>query len=457
MPREHSAECLEFQGLFSKPLIAQFDEPNGSSDGGAVLLKAADEKLGLIDKLASCIKDARQTGKVAHDVREMLAQRVFGIVCGYDDCNDAARLARDPVHKLLAGLSAADESLASQPTLSRFENSVGWKELYRMGMKLSETVINRHALRLRKRARLITIDMDPTVDPTHGQQEFTFFSAFYDTWCYLPQICTLTFNNEKEQYLCAAVLRRGNASAKLAAVGILKRAIAQLRAAFQRTRIRVRLDGAFAAPEVFDYLESENVGYVVNMAKNSVLKAKAKKLMNKARRLSKASGRTEHVYGECMYAAGKWGCKRRVIIKAEVVCHPGREPKDNPRFVVTNLKQSPEYVYRKVYCKRGDAENRIKELKESLALDRTSCTSFKANQLRVMFSTAGYILMQEIRLAARRTAAARFQVSTIQTHLLKLGVRVIESTRRIVLHLPQTFPHIDAFRQIALSLGANSA
>ena len=176
--------------------------------------------------------------------------------------------------------------------------------------------------------------------------------------------------------------------------------------------------------------------------------------MRQARQLSQASCETEHVYRECRYAARKWPRLRRVIFKAEVVRHAGREPKDNPRFVVTNLKQSSEWVYERVYCPRGEIENRIKELHLGLEIGRTSCSSFWANQFRVLMTAAAYVLMQELRLRAARTACARAQVWTLRDRLLKLGAQVVASVRRLVVHLPHSFPYLDAFRRVALALGA---
>src|SRR5207249_2265207 len=224
-----------------KPLVAAFDQPHASSDGGAILLKGIDTQFGLTKRLAACLEDDRQPGKVRHRTLELLRQRLFGLACGYADCNDAARLADDAIHKLLLERDPlAGPALASQPTLSRFENAVGPRELIAMG----------HVLR-------------------------------------------------------------------------------QLRAAFHSPTIRVRLDGGFATPSVFTFLETEAVEYVVGMPSNTRLEKRARRLMGKARMHSKATGRTEHVYGETRYAAKTWKRKRRVIIKAEVVRHPGRDPKNN--------------------------------------------------------------------------------------------------------------------------------
>ena len=348
------------------------------------------------------------------------------------------------------------ELASSQPTLSRFENAVGGKELYGMGETLARSVIRRHGKRLRRRVHRVTIDLDPTDDPTHGAQQLSFFNGHYDTWCYLTVVGFVSFNEEAEQYLCAAVLRPGNAIAAVGAVGVLRRLIRIIRGCFPGVSIRVRLDGGFANPAVLEFLDAQTkLEYMVAMAKNAVLKRIAAPGIRRARRLSESSGKTEHIYGEVDYAARKWPGPRRVLIKAEVVRAPDKDPKDNPRFVITNMKQSPQWIYERVYCQRGDIENRIKELHD-LEIDRTSCTSFWANQFRVLLTAAAYVLTQELRLRAAGTACSRAQVCILRERLLKLGARVMVSVRRFIIHLPASFPFLPAFRLVACCLGAQS-
>lgn len=241
---QNTTQTVLFPSLFSKPVHATFDQPHASSDGGAILLKGIDDSLGLTDRLSSCYLDRRQSGKVDHSIADLLRQRIFAIACGYADCNDAYRLANDPVQKLLLDRDPIDGlSLASQPTLSRFENNATKYDLVMMAHRLAETVVDHHARRLRNRARLVTIDLDPTDDPTHGNQQLTLFNGYYRTHCYLPLIGTLTFNNEPDSYLFAAMLRPGLADATDGADLVLTRIVAKLRHAFGRkVRIRVRLD-----------------------------------------------------------------------------------------------------------------------------------------------------------------------------------------------------------------------
>jgi len=441
-------------GRFAKPVVARFDLPDASADGGLVLFKALDTELGLTRQLAACLDDGREPGKVLHETIELLQQRIFGLCGGYADCNDAARLVHDPIHKLvldrdpLTGLG-----LASQPTLSRFENAVTARELRTMTHVLADTVIAQQRRRLRGRAPRIIIDLDPTDDPTHGQQEFAFFNGHYDTWCYLPVVATVTFNDEPAQFAVAAVLRPGKAPASLGARGILRGLLRKLRAAFPGATFRVRLDGGFASPKLFLFLEREQVEYVVAMASNRRLEKRAQRLMGRARVLSRQTGQTAHLYGETRYAAKKWSRKRRVVMKAEVVRHPGRAPKNNPRFVVTNLLDRPQALY-EFYCQRGDVENRLKELHHGLEMDRTSCSKFRANQFRVLLTLAAYILFQELRRRAARTVCADAQVTTLRERLVKLAVWVERSARRIVLHLPLSFPWLPTWRQLACAVGA---
>lgn len=440
-----------------KRVVARFDQAHASTDGGLVLLTELDAQLQLTTRLAACLPDRREARKVRHDVHDLIRQRVFGLACGYEDGNDAARLAHDPMHKLAVGRDPLTGApLASQPTLSRFENAAGPRVLYRMGATVAERVIAQQRRRLKGRAQRITLDLDPTDDPTHGQQELAFFNGHYDTWCYLPLVATLTFNDEAEQYLVAIVLRPGNSPAKRGAAGLLRALLRRLRRAFPGAALRVRVDGGFAGNDWLDLLEAEQVEYVVGLANNPRLEQRAGRLLGEAYGLAKYSGRTEHVYGETLYAAQTWSHRRRVLIKAEVVVQaPGHAPKCNPRFVVTNLQAEPATGYA-IYCRRGDMENRLKELHHGVALDRTSCSRFWANQFRVLLTAAAYVLLQELRRRAAGTVCAHAQVSTLRERLLKLAVWVERSVRRIVLHLPQAAPWRTTWSHLALAVGART-
>jgi hypothetical protein len=454
MDNDTTRQGVLFKNLSKKNVIAQFDQRHASSDGGALLLKACDEKLGLSAGLAACLIDSRQEAKVRHDFQTMFRQRMFAIACGYADVSDAARLAEDPVFKMLADRDPVDGcGLASQPTLSRFENGIGRGELLRMSEALANQVIQRH--RRRKRGvKRITIDLDPTHDATHGGQQLSLFNGFYDSHCYLPVAGFLSFDNEVEQYLFCYVLRSGTAVAKQGCIGLLKRLLPGLRQAFPKAKIRIRLDAGFSGHELYEFFEKEGLEYVVCMGTNKVLKRHAEPLIAPMRTALKAGKEWQPAFGEFQYKARSWNRHRRVIMKVDITLQTGRNPKENPRFIVTNIKRSPKWLYKRIYCQRGDAENRIKELKHGLSIDRTSCTSFLANQFRVLITAAAYVLMQELRLKARHTRFARAQVSTLRLHLLKFGAWVQSSVRRTLLHFPENAPHARDWCRIARAVGA---
>ncbi len=314
-------------------------------------------------------------------------------------------------------------------------------------------MIARHRRR-RRGVRLITIDLDVTEDQTHGAQQLTFFNGFYDHWCYLPLVATLTFDDEARQYLVAAILRPGNAAGTGGAVSLLQRLLPKLWRAFPGARLRVRLDAGFATPEIFAHLEAAGVEYVVAMGNNAVLARHAEPYVAPLRPVVATTHDTATTYGEAAYQAGTWPAPRRTIIKAEVVWHHGREPRDNPRFVITNLRQTPEWIYTHVYCARGDSENRLKELKLALAFGRTSCTRFWANQLRITLTAAAFVLFQELQLRLDRTALRGAQVPRLRQALITIGVQVVRSVRRIVLHFPRSHPDAATWTRLARALGA---
>ena len=438
------------------PIVARFDMPHASSDGGLVLLKAVDERLRLTETVAACLADPRQSGKVAHSILDLVRQRVFGLAAGYLDGNDAARLADDPLHKLVLDREPlTGPALGSPPTISRFENGVRRRELVQVGRGLARTVIAHHRRRLHGRVRRITIDLDPTDDPTHGQQELSFFNGHYDTACYLPLVATVTFDDEPMQYLVGIVLRPGNAPAGRGAIGRLRWLFRALRRAFPRATLRVRLDGGFAGPRLLTFLDGAGVEYVVGLPGNPRLDKRVRRLLGRASARFRATRQTTPLFGETRYAAKSWGRKRRVIMKAEVVQYPGRAPRKNPRFVVTNLTYAPEAVYA-IYRQRGDVENRHKELKASLGLGRTSCPRFLANQVRVLLTATAYILFQTLQQHAQGTACAGLQVVTLRERLIKLAVWLTRSARRIVLHLPRACPWLGPWRQVARAVGARA-
>src|SRR5947207_2464154 len=283
---------FRFQEI-SRPVVARFDQPHASSDGGAVLLKAVDERLGLTARLAAAIGDPRQPGKISHSIADLLRQRVFGLACGYADCNDAARLAHDPIHKLLLERDPlAGAALGSQPTLSRFENAVGRTDLYRLGTAVADAVLIYHRERLGEGVRLITIDLDATDDPTHGQQEFALFNGYYDTWCYLPLIATMTFDTDPLQHIVAALLRPGTGAPTRGVRGLLRRLFTKLHALFPRARLRVRTDAGFVDAKLLAFLDAAEVEYVLGLAGNRRLDKRVRRLLGRARMQARPTGGT---------------------------------------------------------------------------------------------------------------------------------------------------------------------
>jgi len=445
-----------FEGIFNKPVLSRFDSQLRTSDGGASLLGVIDRKLKLTETLCKHLTDRRDQVQVRHTYLDLFRQRIFSIALGYPDGNDSALVGQDPALKLLCGRApAGDEGLASQPTLSRFEHGLGGREVVRLGRGLEQTAIERLRRRF-PRAKRITIDLDPTVDPTHGQQPFGYFNGHYDTWCYLPMLGFLSVEGCSEQFLFHARLRPGVSKEAHGTIALLRRTVESLRRAYKQPRIRVRLDGGFACPEIYTALEDLQVEYLVAMGKNSVLKKRAESEMQSARALAEETGETATLYGETRYAAKTWKKKlRRLVFKAEVVCAPGKQPRDNTRFVVTNLRHSPKRVW-ELYCQRGDSENRIKELKNDLEMDRTSCTSFLANQVRVLLTAVAYTLFQELRADLRDLEPGRWMVSTLRLRLLKIGATVTESTRRVVVSMSAFHPWKNLWKLAATRVAALS-
>jgi hypothetical protein len=448
-----TAQRALFEESFSKPVVVQFDGEQSSSDGGALLLGAVDQRIGLTKALGQELKDERRAWRVEHGKLELLRQRVFSIALGYADQNDSARVGNDPLLKLLCGRSPSSAaSLASQPTLSRFETTRTGRELVAMGRRLERFVIER-LKRTHRQAKRITIDLDSTEDPTHGQQPFAFFNGYYDSWCYLPMLGFLSVDDEPTQHLFHARLRPGTARDARGTPALLCRTVRTLRKAFRKAKILVRLDAGFATPAVFEMLAQLRVDYLVATAGNPVLQRVAAEPMRVVRELAERFDGSLATYGETSYRSGGWRQTRRVIFKAEALVYPGRELKENLRFVVTSLALAPKKAW-DLYCQRGDIENRIKELHEGLEIDRTSCSSFLANHFRVLETAVAYVLFQELRVRLPKTDLARAQVGTLRQKLLKIGAVVKESVRRIVLSFPASYPWKQLWYEAAHSVGA---
>jgi hypothetical protein len=450
-------QTVLFPDLFSKPVRAGFCREQLSSYGGTVLLATRDRQLGLTEALCAELSDARQPGKVRQELLVQMRQRVFGIAAGCADGNDAAKLREDPMLKLSCDRDPAQgEALASQPTLSRFENAVRRTELLRMSRRLAETVIAEQARRRRgRRPRRIIIDVDPTCDPTYGAQQLTFFNGFYKSWCYLPLVITISFDWERRKYPLAVLLRPGNAAPLLGVLAALRRLLPLLRRRFPHTQLYCRADAAFAAPEVFRFLDAEGVRYTVAIGSNAKLQELSAWWMNLVRRMVQLHGQKVTIHRETTYKARRWHRPHRLAYKAEVVVEEGKEPRDNARYLVAempgNFGAAGLFDF---YYGHSDMENTIKELKNDLCMDRTSCSRFQANQFRVLLTLAAYVLMQSVQEHSGDEHLQKAQMATLRERLLLIAVQVRCSVRRVVLEFTRHHPWADAWLACAHALGA---
>jgi len=435
---------LEFPAVSGKQVTARFDGGDITSDCGVLLLAAADRQLGLIDVIAASITDRRQSSKVAHDLPTLLRERVFAIAAGYEDANDLDTLRYDPALKLACGQAPrSGASLGSQPTISRLENCASRKDLMRMGKALASQVV----ASLPATTKCVTLDVDAMEDPCHGQQEFEFFNAFYDSHCYLPLLLFLT-DEDGRQHLLGVLLRGGKPGNKGVRF-MLSYAVQLLRDRFADLKIVLRADAGFGHDANLRLCDKLGINYVMGLSGNRRLhmlstdiqmQACCKYTFGKAHWLERGICRE---FGRIEYKAGSWDKKRTVIVKAEIT-----RGQLNPRFVVSDLPaDDPEELY-KFYCARGDRENRIKEFKLDLAGGRTSCHRFLANQFRVILHAAANVLMGQIQQAAQNTRWEKAQAGTLRLRILKVGARVVESVRRIWLHLSSSYPDREAWYTI---------
>jgi len=436
-------ECIGQQVLFSslgrQKVEAEWNGGSLTSDAGAVLLRETDRRVGLIDALNRCIPDPRNPQFIVHAQRTLLAQRIFGIALGYEDVNDQQTLRDDPLFQVVTERGVKKGlPLGSPPTLCRLENRVGRREAFLMNAVFVEQFIRSHATAPEE----LILDFDATDDPVHGGQEGRFFHGYYDRYCFLP---LYVFCGTQ---LLVAYLRRANIDGAKHSWAILKLLVTRLRRAWPNVRITVRGDSGFCRWKMMRWCERHNVCYIFGVAKNDVLLRQADGWIRQAKEAFDATHQKQRLFAEIHYAAETWHKPRHVIVKAE---HLSEGP--NARFVVTNLPGEPQELYDKVYCARGEMENRIKEQQLGLFADRTSCHRFLANQFRMLLSAAAYVLVETLRrLGLRGTELADAQVTTIRLRLLKIGARVVTSVRRIVLHLAGGYPLKALFAEIALRL-----
>jgi hypothetical protein len=434
---------LTFESLFSKEVVADFAGGRITSDAGGLLLRELDQRYRVTEKVAGCLQDPRESHKVKHDLLTLVRQRLFAIAQGYEDNNDAATLARDPVFKIMAGRAPeSSDDLASQPTLSRFENRVTSKDLRRLSDWLLKLYLKTHP----GPRKVIVLDMDATDDPTHGQQQLSFFHGYYEEHMYHP---LLVFDGESG-FPLAAVLRPGNTHASHRALAVLKRLIKKLKKAYPGALILFRADAGFAVPALYRYLERQEVRYVIGFITNNRVVDLAAPLLKEAQAAYLATKEKQRLFTSFSYQAESWTRPRRIIAKVEYTRLGA-----NQRFVVTNLVRTPQFVYDDLYVLRGDVENRIKELKLDLKADRLSCQRFLANQFRLLLHTAAYCLFWLLRHHLKGTDLATAQVNTLRLKLLKIGARIRETSRRIWVHLASSYPYRDLLAGVLQNLRAS--
>ena len=440
---------LRFPPAAGFTVRADFAGGEVSSDLGALLLSAVDQRIGLIGRLVEAIRDSRDPRYITHPLRDLLTQRVFQIASGYEDGNDGNTLRQDPLFKLAAGRAPLDDgnALACGATFSRLEGSLRRRDIYRLARALVEQFVAGYP----EAPRSITLDLDHTDDATYGQQTLSFYNHHYGHHCYLP---LLVFEADSGA-LVTAVLRPGKRPTGAENAMIVKRVLGLLRRHWPQTHILLRGDGHFSNPELMALIQADgNADFLFGLAGNPVLARQAEGLMKNVRghlalhRSLAARGLGPAIaavrqFGEFDYAAGSWPQAFRVVVKAEVLAGGDISPaKDNQRYVVTSLRgPSPRTLYQQDYCSRAQAELRIKELKVDLKSDRTSASGFIANFARLLFTAAAYVLHQQLRhLGLQGTPLATAQPRTVMLTLFKIATRVKQYKDRVLLHLPSACP-----------------
>jgi len=431
---------LTLTGIVAKPVVVDFLGGNLTSDTGVIWLRRVDERIGLTAQLARCLVDERDPKRTRHRRLEQVRQRVYQITCGYKDCDDADVLRDDPAFKLAVGrLPDSAPPLSSQPTLSRFENAVSEAELKRLSRALLRTYLDTRAAP----GERIVIDVDATDDPTHGQQAFSFYHGFYGQHMFHPLLC---FDAQSGDLL-GLRLRPGKAHAANGVVPLLKRIVKKIKERWPWVEVVIRADAGFAVPRLYRWCEHRGLGYVIGLVTNPTLKDLHAPLAAQAEALYEASHTKVRMAGEVGYRAGPWKRFRRVVMKAEVMAQG-----TNRRFVVTNLTGEPEALY-DFYVARGDVENRIKDLKNALAADRLSCCSFTANAFRLVLHAAAYLLMHHLKRTLAGTELEHAQFDTLRLRVLKVGARIRQSVRRVLVQAASAYPDQQLWTLLHTRLG----
>lgn len=448
MQTECSADLFGFAPVDERSVVAAFDGGKMTSDAGAMLLGATDRRIKLIERFAACFTDHRAADLIEHRVATLVGQRVFGIALGYEDLLDHDELRHDPVMAILAGKLAARRSdcapLAGKSTLNRLELSraepsryhkISYDESKVEGLFV-DLFLDAHAAPPQQ----IILDLDATDDPLHGHQEGRFFHGYYDNYCYLPLYVFCG------RHLLAAKLRPSNIDGAAGSIEEVGRIVARIRQRWPKVRILLRADAGFARDNLMSWCENNGVDCLFGLARNARLVGAIEAELAAAAALSQQTGKPARRFKDFRWRTrDSWSAERRVVAKAEWT-----QGEANPRFLVTSLtcqEHQARHLYEKVYCARGEMENRIKECQLDLFADRTSARTMRANQLRLFFASMAYVLVCALRrIALAHTQFARACCGTIRLKLLKIGALVRTSVRRIKLAMPSAFPYRTEYR-----------
>lgn len=433
-------QLLLFKDISGKKIEADFNGGEVSSDGGILFLREVEREVGLIGRIGEVLRDRRHPGYVKHQFIQLLKQRVFQIICGYEDGDDSDELRHDPVLKMTCERLPDEKPLASQPTMSRFENGLSRTDLYRIAEVFLDIFIESYE----EPPEAIILDIDDTDDPTHGHQQLALFNAFHNNYCYMP----IHIYEGKSGKLITTVLRPGKRPTGEQIASILKRVVKKIREAWPEVGVLLRGDSYYSCPAVYEFCEEYEIKYVFGFKPYKPLKEKAKKLVEEAEKRYAREKQPVKIFSEFFHQAKSWPQPKRIIVKVEY-----NALGQNVRFIVTDLEHwNRRFIYATVYCGRGGAELFIKEHKNHLLSDRTSCSRFEANQFRLFLHSAAYVLLHAFRrLHLKGSQWARAQFSTIRLKLIKIGARVRQLKTRIKIHLPTSFPYKQELQKIWLS------
>ncbi|HEX9456816.1 MAG TPA: IS1380 family transposase [Candidatus Acidoferrum sp.] len=436
---------FEFEAHFTRRVVAEFSGERLTTEGGALLLRAADRKIGLLRRVVRCFTDARAPQRIEHELSEMLVQRIYGLALGYEDLNDHEELRNDPLLGMLAGRRDRNAPLAGKSTLNRLERTpsevFSASRYHKIGYSpeaIDELLVDIFLEAHRQAPREIVLDLDATDTPLHGRQEARFFHGYYGHYCYLP---LYVFCGD---HLLCARLRPSNQDASAGSLEEVERIVRQIRARWPKVSIILRADSGFCREELLAWCEKHAVEYVFGFARNQRLRRIIGRAMQQAKQEHRRTGKPARVFCEFAYRTKKsWSRARRVVAKAEQL-----EGKENPRYLVTSLGKEAwpaQKLYEQLYCARGEMENRIKE-QLSLFADRLSTETLRANQLRLYFSSLGYVLLDALRrLGLAGTEWAEAQVETIRLKLLKIAAQVRLTARRVWVRYSSAYPWQNVF------------